>query len=69
MKVICTIIKHRKENKYTVLVLSMMYPLRIKTMEEQRWRVFQRRVIRRTFGSKRQETGRWRKLYIKSSAK
>jgi hypothetical protein len=27
MKVTCTIIKHRKENKYTVLVLSMHVPI------------------------------------------
>jgi hypothetical protein len=32
--------------------------------EEHRLRVFENRVLRRIFGSKREEDGSWRKLHI-----
>jgi hypothetical protein len=31
-------------------------------MKEQRWKVVERKVIKRIFGSERQETRRWRKF-------
>jgi hypothetical protein len=37
-------------------------------MEKHKWRVFESRVLRRTFGCMRVEvTGRWRKLHFESS--
>jgi hypothetical protein len=63
----CLKSKNLKIKIYKTVVLSvMLYGCRTWTFtlrEEQRLRVFENRVLRRIFGSKREEDGSWRKLH------
>ena len=56
--------KNLKIKIYRIIILSVVLYGSLTLREERRLRVFEKRVLRRVFGPKRDEvTGEWRKLH------